>query len=103
MAVIPDRRRTGGSAELVLFPSCIDVVRDEEIEAAVPIEIGKRAARAPPARGDTRGIGHVGKTAAAHVPVQGVAADAGDVQVDATVVVVVARTCAHTVLTMADA
>src|ERR1700687_4277888 len=102
MAVIPDRRRTGVSAELVLFPGCVDVVRDEEIEAAVPIEIGKRAARAPPARGDTRSIGHVRKTAATHVPIQCVAADAGDVHVDAAVVVVVARACTHTVLAMAD-
>src|SRR5438093_5924365 len=102
MAVIPDGRRTGVSAELIRSPGCIDVVGDEEVEAAVPIEVGKRAARAPPARGDTLGIGHVGKTAATHVPVQRVAADAGDVQVDATVVVVVARACAHPVLAMAD-
>ena len=52
MAVIPDRRRTGVSAELVLSPGRVDVARDEEIEVAVTVDIEERAARAP-----QRGIG----------------------------------------------
>src|SRR5437016_4893273 len=102
MAVIPDRRRTGVSAELVLSPGCVDVVRDEEIEVAVTVEIEERAARAP-----QRGIGaarvrYFAEPAMTHIPIQHVWSDVGDIQVDQAVVVVVAGACAHTVSAMAD-
>ena len=103
MAVVPDRRWAGESAELVLFRSEVDIVRDEEIEIAVTIDIEERAARAP-----QRGIGAArvrdfAEPATTRIPIQRVRSDVGDIQVDQAVVVVVARACAHPVLAMADA
>src|SRR5947208_16755423 len=107
MAVIPDRRRTGISAELVPSPGRVDVGRDEEIEFAVTVEIEERAARAPSVRlrsssyGETR-VRDFAEPAVTQIPIQHVGSDVGDIQVDQAVVVVVARACAHTVLAMAD-
>src|SRR6266850_2176312 len=107
MAVIPDRRRTGISAELVPSPGWVDVGRDEEIEFAVAIEIEKRAARAPSVRlrsssyGEAR-VRDFAEPAVTQIPVQRVGSNVGDIQVDQTVVVVVARARAHPVLAMAD-
>src|SRR6185436_4703592 len=102
MAVIPDRRRTGVSAELVPPPGHVDVVRDEEIEVAVMVDVEERTARAP-----QRGIGaarvrDLAETAMTRIPIEQVWSDVGDIQVDQAVVVVVARAGAHAVLAMAD-
>src|SRR5687767_14040717 len=103
MAVIPDRRRTGIAAELVLSPTCVDVVRDEEVEVAVTIDIEERAARAPQRGIGAAGLRYFAEPAPTRIPIQHVRSDVGDIQVDQAIVVIVARTCAHAVLAMADA
>src|ERR1043166_3943087 len=107
MAVIPDRRGTGISAELVPSPGCVDVVRHEEIEFAVTVEIEERAPRAPAAvAGSARfgetGVGDLLEPAATDIAIERVGSDVGDIQIDLAVVVVVARACAHPVLAMTD-
>jgi hypothetical protein len=47
----------------------IDVVRHEQVEAAIVVDVGERAARAEGRSADTGGPGHVGERAVAVVPV----------------------------------
>ena len=82
----------------------VHVVGDEQIEVAVAVEIGERAARAPqPGAADARGAGDVGEDSVAAVVVQHVRAEVRDVEIDPAVVVVVAGAGAHAVLAMLDA
>src|SRR5215203_3475145 len=103
MAVVPDRRRAGISAELVFSPRCVDVVGDEQIEVAVTVDVEERAARAPERRIGAARVRHFAEPAMTSIPIQRVWSDVGDVQVDQAIVVVVAGAGAHPVLPMADA
>src|SRR5687768_1156263 len=103
MAVISDRRRAREPAELVLLRSEVDIVRDEEIEIAVTIDVEERAAGAPQCGISAPRVWHLGEPATARIPIQRVRSDVGDIQVDESVVVVVARAGAHSVLAVADA
>src|SRR5688572_5192159 len=107
MAVVPDRRRASRAAELIP-PPAVDIVGDEEIEVAIPIDVEKGAARAPQPWRLWGGVGAarvrlLGEPAAADVSVQGVATDTSDVEVDPAVVVVIAGARPHTVAAVADA
>ena len=80
----------------------VHVVHHPQIEIAVTIQIGERAARAPTRIADVRRGGDVGERAVAAIAVEHVGPVVGDVQVGAAVAVDVASAGAHPVLAMAD-
>jgi hypothetical protein len=80
-----------------------DVVRDEQVEIAVLVEIREGAPRAPQRRADTSGARDVGEGPATSVAVERVGPDAGDIQIHPTVVVVVAGAGTHAVAAMTNA
>ena len=84
--------------------ACVNVIGDEEVHVAVAIDVGPGAARTEDrCAGDTRRAGDVGEVTAAVVAIQRVRADAGHVDVDPAVVVVVGGARAHAVAGMAEA
>src|SRR5687767_1307322 len=106
MTVVADCRRTGIPAKFVrsrllrgvrLQPD-INIVRDEQIQVAVTIEIKECAAGAPHGRIRAAGTWHLRKPAAPRVPIERVRTDVGDVKVDQAVVVVIAGAGAHAVI-----
>ena len=78
------------------------VVDDPEIEIAVAIEIGERAAGAPAWLTHTRDRRHVRERAIAAIAVQHVGPVVRDVKVGTSIAVVVAGAGAHAVLAVAD-
>ncbi len=84
-------------AGLVGRPREVHVVGDEQIQVTVAVQIGKRGARAPARVVHAGAVGHVFERAVPGVAPQRVGAEAGDVQVDEPVAVVVARRDAHAV------
>jgi hypothetical protein len=97
---ISARLQRGVSA--VRVPVRGHVIRDEEIEVAVLVEIRKGASRAPQRRTDAGNAGDVGEPAAAGVAVQHVRPDVRDVEIDAAIVVVIAGARAHPVVAVLD-
>src|SRR6187549_3177000 len=78
----------------------VHVVDDEEIEIAVLVEVGKRAARTPARLADMRSRCHVGKRAVTAIAIEHVRAEVRHVEVNPAVVVVVTRARAHAVVAM---
>jgi hypothetical protein len=78
------------------------VVRDEQVEIAILVEIGEGAAGAPRRRADASRARDVGEGAATGVAIERVGADARDIQVHPAVIVVVAGARAHAVAEMTN-
>ena len=106
MTVVADRRRPGEAAELVLataFLPGIDVVGHEEIEVAVAIDVQKGTTGTPQIGIGAGGVRDLGKPSLASIAIQLIRADAGHIQVDQAVIVVVAGAGTHAVLAVPDA
>jgi hypothetical protein len=101
VAVVANGGRPRKPAELIRARG-VDVVRHEEIEVSVSIDVDKGAARAPQRSASPAGVGHFGKSPAAGIAIQGVRTDVGDVEIDEPVVVDVAGAGPHPVLAMLD-
>src|SRR5262249_23071359 len=82
------------TAEGVVALGCVEIVRDEEIEVAIVIDVEESATRAPAAKAHTGRACDVGEHAVAVVLEECVRTGAGYIQIDAAVVVDV--TCAST-------
>ena len=92
------------AAEGVVVHSRIDVVDDEQIDVAVAIDVGERAAGAEHRRaGDACRFGDIGEAFARVVLIERVRPDAGDVEIDPAVVVDVGGAGAHAVADVRDA
>src|SRR5687768_15223684 len=98
MTVVTNRRRSWYAAELVGLFLGVDVVGDEQVEVVVAIDVEERAARAPHRRVGAAGSGHLRELAVTGVAIEGVRSDVGDVEIDASVVVIVAGARAHSVV-----
>ena len=82
----------------VLLEAPVEVAGDEQVELPVVVVIEEARACAPATALDACAIRHVGKRSVAHVPVQGVAAEIGHIDILQAVVVVVTHGRAHPVL-----
>ena len=74
-----------------------------EIDVAVVVDVGERAAGAEQARSDTGRLRDIAERAVPVVVIQHVRTEVGDVEVNAIVVVVIGRAGAHAVFAMAKA
>src|SRR3954463_15885589 len=97
------QRRTRIAAVGPAGPGRVNVVDDPQIEVAIAVEIRERAARAPAVVADACGRRGVRERAITMIPIQAVAAVAGDVEIRPPVAVVVAGTGAHTVAAVLNA
>src|SRR5215471_18037192 len=91
-----DARVSGKRAEFVVVHAEVDVVRYEEVDVPVIIDVAKCATRAPELRSDAGFLGDVGKRTVSVVVIQLVSAEAGDVKIGPAVVVVIGGTGSHT-------
>src|SRR5215475_205239 len=90
-----DARISGKRTEFVVIHAEVDVVRHEEVNVPVIIDVAKCATRAPELRPDAGFLGDVGKRTVSIVVIQLVSAKAGDVEICPAIVVVIGRTRSH--------
>src|SRR4029450_5237204 len=91
------------AAELVVIDRRVDVIRDEEIDATIVVEVRKRAARAPQGKPDSGFLRDVVERPVTVVVIQDVRAQVRNVEIVEAIVVVVSGAGAHAVLTVTDA
>jgi hypothetical protein len=80
----------------------LHVVRHEQIQIAITIEVGEGAAGAPRCRSNVRGGGDISEHTMAGVAIEDVRASIRHVEIDPAVVVVVGRARPHPVVAMRD-
>src|SRR5690606_6808226 len=90
------------SASLLARGIVVEIVRDVEIEPAIPVGIEERGARAPGGAGHSGARGDVDERAVSLVSIEDVRAVVRDIEIEVAVVVVVADREAETITLAAD-